>query len=185
MSYRPPIRKRSGSLDDGEKETSGAMSYDEKLAAQYFGNSTPSHGFLLLTPDDPRTPAFTFRTVFLGVVWGVFYGCVDTLFSFRTNDFALPPALLKILVLPCGHFLARVLPKGVLNPSKFTVKEHVLITIIAGAAGGVPHGIDNVIMQKSDMFLNDPRINFINSLCWVAVTQLIGLGIAGFLVNTH
>lgn len=39
-----------------------------------------------------------------------------------------------------GLFLASTLPRGGwLNPGPFTIKEHVLITVIAGA-GGVAYG---------------------------------------------
>lgn len=50
-----------------------------------------------------------------------------------------------------------------LNPGMFTVKEHVLITLIAAAAGGRPLAVDNIVVQRSEQYLVLPlrscRIN--------------------------
>jgi hypothetical protein len=59
------------------------------------------------------------------------------------------------------------------------VKEHVILCIIAGSAGGQPYGVDNVVVQKASPFMNMERVNVWNSLAWVGVTQLIGYGVAG------
>lgn len=82
-----------------------------------------------------------------------------------------------------GVFMAAILPRramgGFLNPGPFSVKEHVLIYIIAGSAGGLPYGVDNVIGQYAEPFMADRRVNIWNSLAWVAVSQLVGYGVAG------
>lgn len=78
-----------------------------------------------------------------------------------------------------GIFMASTLPRGFLNPGPFTVKEHVLIFIIAGAAGGLPYGVDNVVGQYASTYMADPAVNIWNSLAWVAVSQMAGYGIAG------
>jgi hypothetical protein len=59
------------------------------------------------------------------------------------------------------------------------VKEHVILCIIAGSAGGQPYGVDNVVVQKAAPFMNMERVTVWNSLAWVAVTQLVGYGVAG------
>jgi hypothetical protein len=86
---------------------------------------------------------------------------------------------MKILSLPIGHFMARILPNGILNPGPFSMKEHVLITIFAGAAGGHPHGMDIVVAHRSKSLLYNPDVNFWNSLAFVTITQMIGFGLAG------
>lgn len=35
----------------------------------------------------------------------------------------------------------------------FSVKEHVLITLIAAAAGGRPLAVDNIVVQRSELYL--------------------------------
>jgi OPT oligopeptide transporter protein len=61
-----------------------------------------------------------------------------------------------------GIFLSKVLPSGTLvtfgyrwtmNAGKFSVKEHVLITIIASAGASVAYGLENVVAQKSSHFM--------------------------------
>ena len=92
--------------------------------------------------DDPSTPAFTIRAVFLGVIWAVFLAIGNTLFvNFRTNPFAIPPQLPLLVSYPIGVYMAKVLPDinifgAPLNPGPFTIKEHALIYIIAQSAGG-------------------------------------------------
>lgn len=134
--------------------------------------------------DDPSTPAFTIRAVFQGIVWAVFLAVANALFSFRANPFAVPTQLALLLSYPIGIFMERTLPKihifgAPLNPGPFTVKEHALIYIIAGSAGGSPYGIDNVVAQKFKMFMNNSTITFWNSLPWILGTQFIGYGVAG------
>jgi hypothetical protein len=40
-----------------------------------------------------------------------------------------------------------------MNPGPFTVKEHVLVSIIASAGGGVAYGVENVVVQKFSNFM--------------------------------
>lgn len=37
------------------------------------------------TTDDPSTPAFTIRTVLIGIAWGAFLAVANTIFSFRMS----------------------------------------------------------------------------------------------------
>ncbi|KAI8903204.1 OPT oligopeptide transporter protein-domain-containing protein [Gorgonomyces haynaldii] len=155
-----------------EKFVEDTEEYDAMVADEYTKALTPQ-------TDDPNTPAFTFRAVFLGCLWAVFLATANVLFSFRTNSFVIPTGLAQLLSYPMGVFLAWILPKGFLNPGPFSIKEHVLIFIIAGSAGGLPYGVDNVVMQHGKNFINDPAVNMGNSLAFVTASQLIGYGLAG------
>ncbi|KAI8903160.1 OPT oligopeptide transporter protein-domain-containing protein [Gorgonomyces haynaldii] len=155
-----------------EKYVEDTEEYDALVAEEYTKALTPQ-------TDDPNTPAFTFRAVFLGCLWAVFLAVANVLFSFRTNPFVIPTGLAQLLSYPMGVFLAWILPKGFLNPGPFSIKEHVLIFIIAGSAGGLPYGVDNVVMQHGKSFINDPAVNMGNSLAFVTASQLIGYGLAG------
>lgn len=132
--------------------------------------------------DDVETPAFTFRTVILGVSWGIFLAVGNTIFSYRNNPFVIPTNLVLLMAYPMGVFLAATLPKtticGInLNPGPFSVKEHGLILILSGSAGGQPYGVDNVVSQHYNIYFGDRTINFWNSLPWILSTQFIGYGI--------
>eukprot|EP00842_Homolaphlyctis_polyrhiza_P002881 jgi/Hompol1/3594/HPOL_006670-RA len=117
--------------------------------------------------------------VFLGTIWAIGLGLINGIFSFRTNPFTIPGSVVVLLSYPMGVFLARVIPRGILNPGPFTIKEHVLVYIIANAAGGQPYGIDNVVAQYMDYFLGDKKVNFWNSLFFIITTQMVGFGLAG------
>ncbi|KAI8898391.1 OPT oligopeptide transporter protein-domain-containing protein [Globomyces pollinis-pini] len=121
----------------------------------------------------------TFRSLFLGIVWGVFLAFADTLLSFRYNPIVIPSTVSILISYPIGLFMAKVLPKGPLNPGPFSVKELALIWICGSAAGGQPYGLLNVIGQRWEDFMGDRTITFWNSLPWVLCTQMIGYGAAG------
>jgi hypothetical protein len=81
---------------------------------------------------------------------------------FRTNPFAIPATVATLLAYPMGIMMARILPSKLykigslsfsLNPGPFSIKEHVLITIIAASGGGVAYGVDNVVVQKFSKFM--------------------------------
>ena len=57
-----------------------------------------------------------------------------------------------LLSYPMGIFMAKTLPRGFFNPGPFSVKEHVLIYIIANAGAGLAYGVDNVVVQKYKEF---------------------------------
>ena len=141
---------------------------------------------LLSQTDDPSTPALTIRSVLLGIIWGFLLSALNIVGSFRDIPLAIPTSLVSIVCYPMGIFLANVLPKknlipgydwSNLNPGPFSVKEHVLVYIIASSAGSKPYGINNVIGQK--LLFADKRVNLLNSILWVTITQLLGFGITG------
>jgi hypothetical protein len=94
--------------------------------------------------DDPSMPQFSFRVLVLGTFWCVAFAgafffltrqVANMCLSFRTNPFNIDTSVAILLSYPLGRLMARLLPKGILNPGDFNVKEHVLISIIAGAGG--------------------------------------------------
>eukprot|EP00842_Homolaphlyctis_polyrhiza_P005393 jgi/Hompol1/5855/HPOL_001026-RA len=171
------------------------------------------------TDDNTDTYSFTFRVVLLGTLWAVALSFANAIFLFRTNPFQISTTVTALLVYPMGIFLARITPdwsfeiagtRIYLNPGPFNIKEHVLIYIIAGSAGGPPYACDNVVAQKwvyvrlaridtlrfrhihtptycsTDILLccyrqNDENVGVVSSLLWVFSTQMIGYGIAGLL----
>lgn len=123
------------------------------------------------TTDDPSTPSLTFRVIVLGTMWNIVLAVTSTIFGFRTNAISIPSDVATFLSYPMGILMARVLPDAQfklgsysisLNPGPFSIKEHVLIYIIASAGsmiyslitlGGLAYGVDNVVMQRFDYFM--------------------------------
>ncbi|KAH6561861.1 hypothetical protein BASA62_009563 [Batrachochytrium salamandrivorans] len=160
---------------DLEKEllrTDDIEDVDAAYARQYTEGIVPQ-------TDDPSAPSMSVRMIFLGTIFALFLGLMNGIFSFRTNSFAISSNIAAILSYPLGIFFAAVLPRGILNPGPFTIKEHVLVYMIAGAAGGAPYGVENVIGQKFDKFMGDSNVTFWNSVLFVITTQMIGYGLSG------
>jgi hypothetical protein len=109
--------------------------------------------------DDPKMPSSTIRAWVVGLFWAVLLPGMNQFFYFRypsviidkvCDPFGVPVAksilrdkyIAMLLSLPICKVWARYLPNislfGIpLNPGPFTVKEHVIITIMAGI-GAVP-----------------------------------------------
>ncbi|KAJ1933464.1 hypothetical protein EC988_009113, partial [Linderina pennispora] len=107
--------------------------------------------------DDPDLPCLTFRSLFLGVVFTVVLAFVNQLFFFRENPITLGGYVVQLLSFPLGFAMSKVLPtrkfrtfgfEWSMNPGKFNIKEHVLISIFAGTSVGVAYAIDVVTIKK-------------------------------------
>ncbi|KAJ3243832.1 hypothetical protein HDU78_011734 [Chytriomyces hyalinus] len=127
--------------------------------------------------DDPTLPALTFRVWVLGISFGVFLSCINTVFSFRTNTFSVSPFLAVLLAYPVGRFMARVLPEGIMNPGPFNYKEHTLIFVITNTMSSPPYALANIIGQKYQLYQTD--LSLLSCFSFAIVTQCFGYGFAG------
>ncbi|KAI9334543.1 OPT oligopeptide transporter protein-domain-containing protein [Obelidium mucronatum] len=127
---------------------------------------------------DHITPAFTFRSVFLGTIFCVVLSFANTCLSFRSAPFGIPAVAATIITYPIGIFMAKVLPSGFFNPGPFSMKEHVIIFIMASCSGQ-PYGIDNVVVQMHPTLMANTDISFMAAFGFVLVTQFLGYGFAG------
>ncbi|KAN0135066.1 oligopeptide transporter [Lactarius tabidus] len=131
--------------------------------------------------DDPTMPASTLRAWFLGLIWAVVIPSINQLFFFRYPSVSLTAFLPLLVSFPIGKLWALYVPNvtllGVeLNPGPFTIKEHVLITIMASVASGFVYASDIVAVQK--IFYNQSP-SFTYQWLLVMSTQLIGFSIGG------
>ncbi|TFK79308.1 OPT oligopeptide transporter [Polyporus arcularius HHB13444] len=131
--------------------------------------------------DDPDMPVNTFRAWFIGVLWAIIIPGMNQFFFFRYPSVTVGGIVAQLLSFPLGRLWARVLPNikifGVaLNPGPFTVKEHVIITIMATVGYSSAYATDIVAVQR--VYYNQ-TYNF--SYQWMVVmsTQLIGFSIGG------
>ena len=102
-------------------------------------NIVISDGLVPVT-DDPFLPGLTLRVLVIGTLWTVFLSVCNVIFSFRTTSFELPIKIVTLLSYPMGIFASKFLPRRKinilgsiweLNPGDFSIKEHVLVYIIA------------------------------------------------------
>lgn len=107
--------------------------------------------------DDPDMPAGTLRAWALGLIWAVLIPGVNQFYFFRwpsitigpvrafqrlscvsqLNSHHAPQLVAQLLSFPVGRLMARLLPQSrifglQLNPGPFSIKEHVVVTIMAG-----------------------------------------------------
>ncbi|KAI9340546.1 OPT oligopeptide transporter protein-domain-containing protein [Obelidium mucronatum] len=153
--------------------------YDDDTEVGDINDVEERINFIVPQTDDPSTPAFTVRSVVLGTIFCVLLSFINTLLTFRSNAFAIGANIAVILAYPIGLAWAALLPKGnIINPGPFTMKEHVLIFVMASCTG-LPYGLDNVVVQAMPQLMGNESITFIQSWAFVFVTQFIGYGMSG------
>ncbi|KAF8493655.1 OPT oligopeptide transporter [Russula emetica] len=131
--------------------------------------------------DDPSMPSSTFRAWVVGLIWAVLIPGVNQFFFFRYPSVSISQIVPQVLTFPICKAWARYLPNvslfGIpLNPGPFTIKEHVIITIMAGVGAGSAYATDIVAVQK--VFYNQ-HPPFAYQWMLVMSTQLIGFSIGG------
>ncbi|KAJ7683983.1 OPT oligopeptide transporter [Mycena rosella] len=131
--------------------------------------------------DDPTIPVATIRAWVLGLIWAIIIPGLNQFFFFRYPSVTVGGIIAQLLSLPLGRLWARFLPNvkifGLdLNPGPFTIKEHVLVTIMASVGAGSAYATDIVAVQKVYYGQN---YNFGFQWLIVMSTQLIGFSIGG------
>ena len=151
--------------------------FEDSFEEEEFLENEKLKGDLLSKTDDPSIPAFTFRTVTIGIVMTIFVMAANAILAFRSNPILLPHTVSVMVGYPIGVAMSKLLPKGILNPGPFSLKEHVLINVITFIATKSPESIDAVIVQK--YYLGSNKITLWPSFAFVLLTQLISIGLAG------
>jgi len=102
--------------------------------------------------------------------------------------------LIILLSYPAGHWLAQILPTRyytlnifnlysysfTLNPGPFNVKEHLLISVLAGSGSGAAYGADIITIQ--DLYYHQD-IGHVGGVLLVLSTQMLGFGLSGLVYN--
>lgn len=98
--------------------------------------------------DDPTTLVLTFRSLFLGVAFTCVLSFINQFFAYRTSPLIVGVLVAQLLSFLIGKVFAKLLPKREwnifrwkfsFNPGPFTMKEHCIITTMAGAANVSTH----------------------------------------------
>lgn len=109
--------------------------------------------------DDPSEPCLTFRTWVLGLSSCILLAFVNEFFMYRSNQLSIGTVVVQIVTLPIGRFMASTLPSRPLrvpgpgrsfslNPAPFSLKEHCLITIFAGAGASGVYAMNIIAIVK-------------------------------------
>jgi OPT family small oligopeptide transporter len=131
--------------------------------------------------DDFDMPVSTLRTWVIGIAFAIILPGLNQFFFFRFPYVQISGIAGQLMTFPVGRAAAAFLPNwtifGVrLNPGPFTVKEHVLITIMATVGIGSAYATDIVAVQR--VYYNQVY-NFSYQWFVVMSTQLIGYSIGG------
>ncbi|OSX66500.1 hypothetical protein POSPLADRAFT_1043923 [Postia placenta MAD-698-R-SB12] len=133
--------------------------------------------------DDPDMPCSTLRSWIMGVIWAIIIPGMNQFFFFRYPSVSVGSFVALLLSFPVGRAWARFMPRvkifGMsLNPGPFTIKEHVLVTIMANVGGSSAYATDIIAVQR--VYYNQDY-NFGYQWMVVMSTQLIGFSIGGIL----
>jgi len=131
--------------------------------------------------DDPDMPTSTLRAWTLGICWAVIIPGMNQFFYFRYPSVAIGSLVAQLLVFPLGRAWARLLPDMTIlgfeiNPGPFSIKEHVLVTIMAGVGAQSAYATDIIAVQRVYYHQVFP---FPYQWLLVMSTQLIGFSIGG------
>ncbi|KAM5543759.1 hypothetical protein V8D89_002376 [Ganoderma adspersum] len=131
--------------------------------------------------DDQAMPVNTLRAWFLGILWAVILPGINEFYYFRYPSLMVTNIVAQLITFPLGRAWARWLPHyklfGVsLNPGLFTIKEHVLITIMAGVGAQAAYATEIIAVQRVWYKQN---FNFAYQWMLVMSTQLIGFSVGG------
>ncbi|KAI0264939.1 OPT oligopeptide transporter [Gloeopeniophorella convolvens] len=155
--------------------------YDPTAAALEDESPYPEVRSAVANTDDPSMPASTFRAWFIGLIWAILIPGVNQFFFFRFPSVNITQIVPQLLTFPICKAWARYFPNVTLfglslNPGPFTIKEHVIITIMAGVGAQSAYATDIVAVQR--VFYNQTT-NFGYQWLLVMSTQLIGFSIGG------
>ncbi|KAI9099829.1 OPT family small oligopeptide transporter [Phlyctochytrium arcticum] len=139
--------------------------------------------------DDIDIPANTLRAWVLGIFFTVALSFVNQFFWFRDNPLTIKILVAQLLSYFAGRFWARVLPDVSvrlpftnttisLNPGPFSVKEHVLITVMGNTAATSFDAIDIIVIQKRYYQVD---WGYVGGIMLVLSSQTLGYGFAGLL----
>ncbi|KAI0076152.1 OPT oligopeptide transporter [Panus rudis PR-1116 ss-1] len=131
--------------------------------------------------DDPSMPVSTIRSWVIGLVWSMIIPGMNQFFYMRYPSVNVTSLVAQLLSFPVGLAWARYMPAvaifGVsLNPGPFTIKEHVLITMMANVGATSAYAADIVAVQR--IFYNQVY-SFAYQWMVTMSTQLIGFSIGG------
>ncbi|KAI9203608.1 OPT oligopeptide transporter protein-domain-containing protein [Polychytrium aggregatum] len=173
-------------IDDVDPERTSKSSHGQPDHHRH-GQSFDYTRSVVPQTDDPSVPALTVRAVFLGLFWSVLLCGMNGILMFRTNAITLSNYVGILLSYPMGLALAKVLPSVTfkicgypipLNPGPFSIKEHALIYVMTASAA-LPYGIDNVVVQKGKLWMNNEQLGLTECFLFVFATQFVGIGLAG------
>ncbi|KAK9781503.1 putative OPT family small oligopeptide transporter [Seiridium cardinale] len=131
--------------------------------------------------------ANTVRAWVLGMVFVTLGSGINMFLSMRSPAISFPSVVVQLLVYPIGCLWAKVMPTRVfntfgtrwtLNTGPFTIKEHVVITLMANVSIGYAYSTDALLALQGKPFYNI-NLGWGFAILFTLSSQLIGISFAG------
>lgn len=170
--------------DDGDTDHGGGNNEYVELIPQ---DDSPYPEVRASVPntDNPATPQNTIRMWVIGLLMTTL-GCgLNLLFSLREPVFEISPFVSALLAWPIGRLWEKFVPTKItvfglpLNPGRFNLKEHGLITIMANVSfgSGAAYLTDMVIALRH--FYSSGAFDWGFQIVAIVASQAIGYSMAG------
>ncbi|KID85214.1 small oligopeptide transporter, OPT family protein [Metarhizium guizhouense ARSEF 977] len=136
---------------------------------------------------DHEQVASTVRAWILGIIFVTVGSGLNMFLSMRSPAINFPAIVVQLLVYPVGCLWARLVPARVFdtlgvrwtfNPGPFTIKAHVVITLMANVSLGYAYSTDALLALQGRPFYNF-NLGWGFSLLFTLSSQLIGISLAG------
>ncbi|KIM32165.1 hypothetical protein M408DRAFT_6492 [Serendipita vermifera MAFF 305830] len=129
--------------------------------------------------DNPDEPCNTLRAWTIGLLLACFGAIINQLFTLRQPSIYVDQLVAQLLAYPLGKGWADWFP-SIINPGKFTRKEHMLIVVMANVSYRVGYSSFVLVVQLVPSFFNQTwASNFGYQITLSLSFQLIGYGFAG------
>ncbi|KAF8908210.1 oligopeptide transporter [Gymnopilus junonius] len=159
----------------------GTFLYSRKSSSTEDDSPYPEVRSAVANFDDPDMPASTIRAWILGLIWAMLLPGMNQFFYLRYPSVIIGGLVAQLLLFPVGRAWVRICPRWSifgheLNPGPFTIKEHVLVTIMASVGAQSAYATDIIAVQR--VFYHQ-EWNFAYRWMLVMSTQLIGFSMGG------
>lgn len=131
--------------------------------------------------------ANTVRAWILGMFFVTIGSGLNMFLSMRSPAINFPAIIVQLLVYPIGCLWAKVVPtrefslfglKWTFNTGPFTIKEHVVVVLMANVSIGYAYSTDALLALQGKPFYN-VNLGWGFQLLFTLSSQLIGIGLAG------
>ncbi|KAK4698969.1 hypothetical protein P7C70_g7300, partial [Phenoliferia sp. Uapishka_3] len=166
----------------------GELTPQEALGQSVEGDQSPFPEVAACVPntDDPTIQVNNFRLWVLLTVFVIVFAGVNQFFSLRYPSISVGYVVAQLLVFPIGKGWEKLPTWRIrfrghsfrLNPGKFKIKEHAVITICINLTGSTAYAMDSLVaITSSEFWGRDYGAGF--GFCYILTTQMLGFGFAG------
>ncbi|KAL0960200.1 hypothetical protein HGRIS_011834 [Hohenbuehelia grisea] len=143
---------------------------------------------------DDGDQALTFRSLFLGTLFAGMGAALCQIYLFKPIQMSVSTVFLLLLIYSVGNAWAAVFPKRslvegtrfaflgsflhFLNPGPFTLKEHVVSSLVASTAAGGSSAVQNFAVQR---LYYDTHVEATTAVLATFSTACFGYGLVGLL----